>query len=193
VLGNSVYGDGPWRGTIAGLALFGRELEPETVADLYLAWKQKGSFAAAREENPSILYLFNDAQGAPVRDRMNRNGPLEIPSSADPPIRKMLAKPLDGSPFTGGLALDAFLNLVGFIPLGFFLGIVLLRGANRRTRKHVIGIVLFCFAVSLLIEITQAWIPSRSSQILDLFLNTAGGYLGGLLSGSAMRRIAIFY
>jgi hypothetical protein len=193
VLGNSVYGDGPWRGTIAGLALFDRKLEAETVASMYGAWKQSGSLVSAREENPSILYLFNDAEAAPVRDEMNRNAPLAIPSLADPPRRKILARPLDGSGFTGSLAMDAFLNLAGFMPLGFFLGVVLLRAGKRPNQRHIIGIVLFCFAVSLLIEITQAWLPSRSSQILDLFLNTAGGCLGGLLSRSAIGRMAIFY
>lgn len=193
VLGNSVYGDGPWRGTIAGLALFNRELESETVASMYGTWKQSGSFAPAPENQPSLLYMFNDAERAPVRDLTRRSGPLEIPSRADPPIRKMLANPLDGSGFTSSLALDAFLNLAGFIPLGFFLGVVLLRASNKRDKKHIFGIVLFCFAVSLIIEVTQSWIPSRSSQLLDLLLNTAGGYLGGRLSRSAIGRIAIFY
>lgn len=193
VLGNSVYGDGPWRGTIAGLALFDRKLEAETVASMYSAWKQSGLFESVREEKPSLLYLFDDAEEDFARDRMNPTGPLEIPSGADAPMRKMLAPPLDGAGFTDGFAMDVFLNLAGFIPLGFFLGIVLSRSGKRPEKKHIIGIVLFCFAVSLLIEIFQAYIPSRSSQILDLFLNTAGGYLGGVLSRSAIGRMAIFY
>jgi glycopeptide antibiotics resistance protein len=43
--------------------------------------------------------------------------------------------------------------------------------------------MLVCGAISLTIELAQAWIPSRSSQMLDLILNTLGGGIGVLLHG----------
>ena len=38
-----------------------------------------------------------------------------------------------------------------------------------------------CGSISLGIELAQAWIPGRSSQMLDLILNTLGAGLGVVL------------
>jgi glycopeptide antibiotics resistance protein len=38
-----------------------------------------------------------------------------------------------------------------------------------------------CFAISLSIEIVQAWLPSRSSQTLDVILNTTGALIGAMI------------
>jgi glycopeptide antibiotics resistance protein len=47
-----------------------------------------------------------------------------------------------------------------------------------------------CFLLSLAIELAQAWIPSRSSQMLDLMLNTLGGATGVALQRMHWRRRA---
>jgi glycopeptide antibiotics resistance protein len=44
--------------------------------------------------------------------------------------------------------------------------------------------------LSLGIELAQAWIPSRSSQMLDLALNTMGGAIGVALQHLFGRRRA---
>ena len=49
------------------------------------------------------------------------------------------------------------------------------RATARRNLLLCIGL---CFMLSLIIELSQAWIPSRSSQVLDLLLNTLGGAVG---------------
>jgi len=181
VLGNSIYGDGPWHGTISGLALFDRELQPESVASLYSAWKDKGAFAEAAKEAPSALYLFNEEEGAPVRDWINGTASLLIPSSSAPLSRKFLTKSPGESGFTGSLAMDVLINLGGFVPLGLFFAAVISNGGNKSNRRRAACATIFCLAVSLAVEIFQAWIPSRSSQFLDLLLNTTGGCLGALL------------
>ena len=187
VLGNSVYGNGPWHGSVSGLALFDRELPPESISALYDAFLKTRSFSGAGKEDPCILYLFNEKEGVAVRDSMGGAAALFIPSSVFPLEKRFLTRSLDESGFTGNLAQDAFVNLVGFIPLGFFFSVVLWRHGIKRGSLYAAYTAVFCFALSITIEVLQAWIPSRSSQFLDLALNTAGGLLGALLLRKAAR------
>jgi glycopeptide antibiotics resistance protein len=76
---------------------------------------------------------------------------------------------------------DIFFNFVGFMPLGFILAANLMKAGSDYRINIILMPVLLCFAVSLMIEISQAWIPSRSSDSLDLMLNTIGGFAGALI------------
>ena len=99
-----------------------------------------------------------------------------------------------GDPGGGGTALlrdpvflQLALNLLLFVPLGFFLRVILKRGFV------VAGLV--GLAVSLLIETTQltgVWTlydcPYRLFDVDDLLVNTTGAVAGSLLSVIAVRR-----
>ena len=101
--------------------------------------------------------------------------------------RKILAAPWRGVKFNRSFAQDVFINIVGFMPLGFLLNAIFLR-FKRIIRNHDVFFTVFiCFVLSLLIEITQAWIPSRSSDMLDLILNTAGASLGVIFYRFSLR------
>ena len=67
---------------------------------------------------------------------------------------------------------------MGFVPLGFFLGALRSDFARADARRNLLLCIGLCFVLSLGIEVAQAWIPSRSSQMLDLGLNTLGGTTG---------------
>lgn len=77
---------------------------------------------------------------------------------------------------------DWIINTVGFIPLSV-LFVVLFRG-----RLRVVAATLACFAVSLSIELTQIFLPWRVPSLQDLLLNTAGGWIGALLTDLWLRR-----
>ena len=71
--------------------------------------------------------------------------------------------------------LNLFGNICIFVPIGFFLSGVL------NNKKHIkIKIPLFCFIISLLIEIFQVLV-NRNGDIDDIVLNTLGGYLGCIM------------
>ena len=182
VLGNSVYGSNPWQGKISGLALFDRKLEPETVKSLYNSWVMKRSFADAEVENPFILYLFNEKSGTSIINQAGAAAPLRIPSRATPLRKKFLTGFWNDSEIKGNLARDALINLVGFIPVGFFIAGALIKLGGKLGKRPLVYAVILCFAVSLTIEIIQTWIPGRSSQSLDLLLNTLGAFLGAFVS-----------
>lgn len=71
---------------------------------------------------------------------------------------------------------DLLSNLVGYVPLGFLLALGWLRsGAGRWTWALA---VLISFLLSLGVEVTQNFLPTRVPSNVDLVLNTAGAVLG---------------
>jgi len=73
-------------------------------------------------------------------------------------------------------AFDVVTNLVGYMPLGFFLVLSALRTGRARYALRL-G-VLAASALSLLMESLQVYLPNRVPSNLDLMLNMAGGALG---------------
>lgn len=88
---------------------------------------------------------------------------------------------------TSGVFLQVAMNVVFFVPLGFFLA--------YRSRRSLMTTTLIALAVSLSIELTQgtglwglAQCPYRLADVDDLITNTAGGVLGWFL-GVLLRRL----
>ena len=88
---------------------------------------------------------------------------------------------------TSGVFLQVVMNVVFFLPLGFFLA--------YRSRRSLPTTTAIAFAVSLSIELTQGtglWglapCPYRLADIDDLMTNTAGGVIGWFV-GVGLRRV----
>ena len=75
---------------------------------------------------------------------------------------------------------DAALNLVGYMPLGALLVLLILRSTRRSA--PVLGAMLCAGALSLVMEGLQSYLPQRVASREDWLLNTAGAALGGLLA-----------
>lgn len=81
-------------------------------------------------------------------------------------------------------------NVVGFIPVGFFICATLISLCRRR---RSIGLsTLTGFLLSLSIEILQAYIPMRKSGTTDLITNTLGTLVGALLCAYTFKYWNIF-
>ncbi len=87
-----------------------------------------------------------------------------------------------------GFFSDTIINLLGFVPLGFVLSIVLGGSGRLSNRDVLMTTVAMCFVFSLSIEIAQAWLPSRSSSLQDWVLNTSGGWLGAFIALKGPKR-----
>ncbi|HEX4855871.1 MAG TPA: VanZ family protein [Limnobacter sp.] len=80
---------------------------------------------------------------------------------------------------------DIFINIAGYIPLGF----LMLLGLNRQPSMldRLVAVVL-CGLVSLGLESLQTFLPSRVPSKMDLATNTLGGATGVLLALSITTR-----
>jgi VanZ family protein len=77
---------------------------------------------------------------------------------------------------------DAVINVLGFMPLGFFLG------PGRRDRKPFLLGLIVIFSTSLTIESLQFFTVNRQPSVDDLLMNTLGGMLGWIVGRWIARR-----
>jgi len=178
LVGNSAYGRHSWRGDIYGLALYKHTLTSREAALHFNRWSKDQSFSFAREDNPFALYLFDEMGGTRALDHSGAKRDLEIPARMQVLEKKILAVPWSNFNFNRSFIIDTLVNLIGFIPFAFILSATLIRVGGAFEKHGVLITVAFCFLVSLALEILQAWMPSRSSSMLDLVLNTLGGWTG---------------
>ena len=74
---------------------------------------------------------------------------------------------------------DLFPNMLMYLPLAMLL--TLTRFARRRPLAALLLAVLATGSLSLVLEAMQTYLPTRVASWLDVALNTAGGFVGGLL------------
>jgi len=178
VVGNSVTAKGSWIGEIFGLALCNRVLSPEQVTRHFERWQQENQFPIETGESPLAYYTFDSIQNDQVADLSGNGQALHIPSKPVVLEKIVLSPPWSDFKPDFSLLLDVVLNVIGFIPLGFAMSGLLKQSTQWPVRMAVPAILVFCFSVSLGIEIIQAWMPTRSSSLLDLILNTLGAGMG---------------
>lgn len=150
------------------------------------------------DSGPLIHYIFDQAntyettfrgrKALGVRD-LAKGAPadLVIPKYFMPYRRAFLERPsMDLKDYRRNIIEDILINLIGFAPLGMLLFIIF-------GRKNIgMGVCLFLaaavgFAVSITIEVLQAFLPSRNSSMLDLIMNTTGTLIGALIMAVTVR------
>jgi hypothetical protein len=180
ILGNSVYGNNFWRGDIFGLACYGHELTSEQVELHFDKWSKERKFSFAELENPFLLYFFDEKKGEMAIDHANGNHHLKIPKRIHILEKRILNLRWIGLELNKSFIKDLIINLVGFMPLGFILSATFIQFGGIFKKRVILIPVVLCFTISLIIEVAQGWIPSRSSQFLDLMLNTSGALIGAM-------------
>jgi VanZ family protein len=181
ILGNSVYGRHPWQGDVYGLAFYGNVLSPQDAIRHHTLWSKTRSFKFSERDNPVLAYFLDEKNGVKALAHGSGGLPLEIPSRMQILQREILSSSGDALPFNRNTIQDIIINLLGFIPLGYILTATVMQRGGRYEKHAVLITLALCFMVSLLIETVQAWLPSRSSQMLDLTLNTLGALSGGII------------
>jgi len=71
------------------------------------------------------------------------------------------------------------LNIVAFVPFGFFVYTYL--SLSPAPKNPLLVAIFLGGALSLIIEILQAYIPTRESGATDIITNTSGTAIGGML------------
>jgi hypothetical protein len=177
VLGDSSNNGAAFTGTIFGLALFDRALDPPEVGRHHSLWKIGRAEDLATEPGLAGLYLFDRIQGSSVKDLSPFARTLLIPQYH----RIMYPRVLLWEGWTN--IPDIVINILGFVPFGFFCFIWRYNYNNEGGCFSAIIAVLFASAsISAVIELTQVFLPTRSSSMRDLICNILGCAIGIILA-----------
>jgi hypothetical protein len=179
VFGNSIAGTHGWRGILRGAAVYGVALGEEAVKRHAELWTSEGSFAGFVKDVPLLLYPFADKEGRSASDLSGSEKGLCFPAHRGFVSREVLSLGLGGGASRGSTVRDVLLNLFGFVPFGALL--VTLLAPRFSIRRAVVMAATAGCLLSLGIEFAQSWIPTRSSSLIDLLLNTVGAGLGAVL------------
>ena len=183
VLGSSTVISDPWSGEVHGLAIYPRELNSEEVLQSYQRWTEG---AVAASDLDSITFTFAERGGNIVRDQGALHRDLAIPVTYRVPHHSFLTPPWREFEATVDYLWDVLRNIAGFLPFGFLVCAWFRR--SKRTSHPVLFTTLLGCALSLGIEILQAYIPQRESGLSDVITNTLGTALGAVLVPSWIGR-----
>lgn len=186
VLGSSPVSSDGWQGQLLGFALYRRHLTPAQILSDYEAWTEGKGPEIEDGERSVAVYRFDEHQGAVVHNLVSQGPNLYIPQHFVLLDQPMLQSPWREFRWTRGYWLNVLVNIAGFVPLGFFFCAWLSQGLIA---KAAMITVLAGATTSLIIELLQAYLPTRSSGVTDLFTNTLGTYVGVVLYRVAWDRV----
>jgi hypothetical protein len=181
VIGNAHAGRSFWRGDLLRLRIYDRALPDHEVRLLAREWTKSDNRPAAMKQGVIAEYDFS-RRDAPLA--INRSGALPdliITHSFQPIHRTMLGLPWERDWRLLPDAEDVFINIAGFIPFGFFFAYLLRGRSSLSTGIVVLAAVAVGAAISLAIEVTQAFLPMRDSSATDLVCNICGTIVGAIV------------
>jgi hypothetical protein len=178
VIGNAPATTDNWPGQLAGLAVYDRELAANEVSQHYEDWAKGKQANLAGDQSAVALYLFHEGSGSVVHNRADPATDLHIPERFFVLHEQFLERPWDEFRQGWNYWKDIGINVAGFIPLGFFFCAYL--SLVRKAGHSVAITIAIGFAVSLTIEVLQAFLPTRDSGMTDLITNTLGTALGAI-------------
>jgi VanZ family protein len=161
---------------LLGLAIYHRQLTATQVFHNYAAWKQTGRPGIAEDERNIALYLFDEHTGDVARDKARSGVDLYIPE------RYQVMDKFFIEPFWTEFSMSrsywraVLKNIGGFIPFGFCFYAYL--AAVLPVKRAALVTVALGAAVSITIEILQAFLPTRDSGATDIITNTLGSWVG---------------
>jgi hypothetical protein len=178
-LGNSPYGSNPWSGEMRRVAIYGRALSAQEVAERFAA-RRRGMPGC---EGAVACYSFEKQESSWFGNSAGPDNPLLVPERLIFDRNFLTPIQMDDHDFQ-----DILLNGLGFMPLGF----LWFRWAERTFgwgRGSALWTAAACgFLISLVIETTQGFIPSRDSSPRDVVCNTLGALLGAAAAALAVKR-----
>lgn len=176
VVGNSPTTPYSWSGRLKGLAIYNRELSVAEVSRSFLNWEKGGRLDSATSEGVFARYLFDEGKGNVVRNQVDTATDLLIPERFFVLHEWFLERPWDEFRPGWRYLKNVAVNVVGFIPLGFFFYAYF---SQARKAEHPASLTIALgFAISLTIEVLQAFLPTRDSGMTDLITNTFGTAVG---------------
>jgi VanZ family protein len=182
VIGTSPIRKTSWSGQLKGLAIYRRELTPAQVLQHYQTWTSQGRPELSGNEMAIAVYLLDERAGIVVHNAVRSGTDLYIPERYSLVHQEFLEPFWKEFKPELSYCIDTLINILGFIPLGFFFCYY---WSSIRSVKHAaLTTVIFGFTVSLTIEVLQSYLPTRDSGTTDLITNTFGTFIGVKLCAS---------
>jgi len=178
ILGNSSTGESYWNGNIMGLAIYNRALSADQVSRDYRSWRENDHAMIKRSDGLVGLYPFNERKGAMAHNETNANDTLIIPERFTPLQRKILSPLWPEFQWNLSFIQDITINILGFIPFGFYFSALFLKTTRERRLPSYMITTILGMGISLAIELSQAYLPTRDSSLTDVVMNSAGTILG---------------
>jgi hypothetical protein len=188
VLGDAPTGKSQWVGDLFALAIYDRALPAEEMADLGQTPLWGISTQQSKQEDAEAVYAFSEGSGLWVHDRTGLAPDLLIPPDYQRLKRTILMPVWQTFALSWSFLKDVVVNILGFVPLGFFTVLFLERFFRFSRRRASTLAILAGFATSLFIEVVQAYLPTRVSDQLGLILNVAGTCCGVILFQTDLQR-----
>lgn len=170
ILGNSRERGGPWTGTISALAIYEKSFPAKT-------FLEEGNRSSGYDEGLLAAFNLEGAEEGRGRDLSGNGHVLDVPRHLKIQAR-ILKKPDFSVRTRGSIWRDLAVNVLGFVPFGFFFMGMLVNTWRRRRGVNMILAVFAGILVSLLVEVIQGFIPARDSSQADVLCNSAGALLG---------------
>ncbi len=190
ILGNSASGKNSWTGQMFGLALYNRALNAAEIARDHALWTQGRARQLVNAPGLAALYLFDEGRGQLSKDSSGNRHRVIIPIVFEPIHREFLLAPWKDISYNRPDYSDIAINVLGFVPFGFCFFLHRHALGPRRLLTNALLVVLAGVAVSLTIEVIQAWLPNRTSSMNDLLTDTAGMLFGVALALSIRSKVA---
>jgi VanZ family protein len=185
IIGNTPSTIDSWSGQVKGLALYDRELPAAEVLQHFAAWTKSKQPDLAESEGVVASYLFEEGKGNVVHNQLDSATNLLIPQRFFVLREQFLERPWDEYRSDWNYWKDVGINIGGFIPLGLFFCAYF--STIPKIKRATWLTIALGFAVSLTIEVLQAFLPTRDSGMTDLLTNTLGTALGAILCAWVMK------
>ena len=178
-LGNSSIGHNAWAGNLYGLALYDKLLTSEQIQQHHTSWANNPvDLSTTVKPKPLILYTFAERTGASVYNQVGNTNHLTIPSAFKALKSCMLIRFWRDTTWDKWILADILVNVLGFIPFAYCLLMFLVGNRYMSPNQATFLTLLAGATFSLIIEISQIGLPTRTPSSLDVLCNTLGTALG---------------
>jgi VanZ family protein len=176
LVGTAPVSNDRWAGKLLGFAIYGNQLSAEQAAEHYRGWIENRKPALSPADKVAALYDFSEKNGAVVHSQTGFAPDLNIPKRFTVKGETFLTPPWNEYSPDWSYYKYILINIIGFVPLGFFFCAYFSRVRNYG--RAGLTTVLIGAATSFTIEVLQAYIPTRQSGMTDVITNTLGTGIG---------------
>jgi glycopeptide antibiotics resistance protein len=184
IIGNNPAGQKPWHGHVYGMAIYNQALTSEKVYDHYQKWQRNDILSLSKEIGAVALYPMDEHNAGVIHNIAYDRYHLVIPGQFKGLKKNFLKLSANALNLSLKSFQDMSINIIGFIPFGylFFKLTQSLRYRKSQMWQLVIMTVFAGAVLSLIVEMSQTFLPTRYSSITDFIFNVFGTAIGASIA-----------